>query len=449
MLKRSSAMSKKMTSSSTFGTSSMFKFSKAVGSFASGSLIALLGCTAVQAGGLYLYEVATPDMGLAGAGQAANASDASTAFANPAGMVLLRPQEALIGIQPSFGTLNFQPNNLTNIDGNNGGEAGLDIPSGAFYYAGQFADCAWWGLSLNSYAGLGVDYDLGWVGRYYIDRSLLLTYNINPSIAYAMNEWFSLGGGVSLQGAYMNQKSDVRNLLDLRPEAQMKLHDTTWSWGYNIGLIFQIDLQKRIGLSYRSKIKQTFRNVFNLEGVGPLFADALNSRGFLHPDVDITSTFPEQVMLSLHYGMGCKLALMADWGWQHWAQYGTQQILIASTTPTSISYNLHFHDTWHYALGFSYKISNRYKWTAGIAYDSSPVSAQDRTIALPLDRQWRYATGFQWQYCPEVNLGFAYELMEAGSAPLDQSRGILTGRLAGDFSHNYVQFINVTASWKS
>jgi hypothetical protein len=39
-----------------------------------------------QAGGISLYEIATPDVGLAAAGYAARAEDASTVFTNPAGM---------------------------------------------------------------------------------------------------------------------------------------------------------------------------------------------------------------------------------------------------------------------------------------------------------------------------------------------------------------------------
>jgi long-chain fatty acid transport protein len=37
-------------------------------------------------GGLYLYEVNATEVGLAGAGWAARADDASTVFTNPAGM---------------------------------------------------------------------------------------------------------------------------------------------------------------------------------------------------------------------------------------------------------------------------------------------------------------------------------------------------------------------------
>lgn len=48
------------------------------------SLLAL-----ARAGGLYLDEVGTSDLGFAGAGTAARAEDASTVYANPAGMTRL------------------------------------------------------------------------------------------------------------------------------------------------------------------------------------------------------------------------------------------------------------------------------------------------------------------------------------------------------------------------
>src|SRR5215831_3095828 len=41
---------------------------------------------AARAGGILFYEIATPDIGLASAGYAARADDASTLFKNPAGM---------------------------------------------------------------------------------------------------------------------------------------------------------------------------------------------------------------------------------------------------------------------------------------------------------------------------------------------------------------------------
>ena len=68
--------------------------------FGAGILFALLIASSAQAGGLYLYELGTPDVGAAAAGWAARAQDASTVFTNPAGMTRLEKSELLVGVQP-------------------------------------------------------------------------------------------------------------------------------------------------------------------------------------------------------------------------------------------------------------------------------------------------------------------------------------------------------------
>jgi len=50
----------------------------------------------VWAGGLWLHEAGTPDLGTASAGRTALAADASTAGINPAGMTRLDRSQMLI-----------------------------------------------------------------------------------------------------------------------------------------------------------------------------------------------------------------------------------------------------------------------------------------------------------------------------------------------------------------
>ena len=61
----------------------------------------------VQAGGIALYEIATPDVGLASAGYASRADDASTVFKNPAGMSLLEGTQFQGGLQALYGSVSF------------------------------------------------------------------------------------------------------------------------------------------------------------------------------------------------------------------------------------------------------------------------------------------------------------------------------------------------------
>src|SRR5262245_50725921 len=50
-----------------------------------------------SAGGLWFYELSTPDQGTAAAGRAAMAKDASTAYGNPAGMARLDNTQFMLG----------------------------------------------------------------------------------------------------------------------------------------------------------------------------------------------------------------------------------------------------------------------------------------------------------------------------------------------------------------
>ena len=61
------------------------------------------------AGGISLYEIATPDLGLASAGYAARAEDASTLFKNPAGMSQLEGTQIQGGLQALYGSVTFSP----------------------------------------------------------------------------------------------------------------------------------------------------------------------------------------------------------------------------------------------------------------------------------------------------------------------------------------------------
>ena len=74
-----------------------------------GSALASLAALSpsAHAGGLELYEIASPDVGLASAGYAARAQDPSTLFKNPAGMSLLPGSQVQAGLQLTYGSVEF------------------------------------------------------------------------------------------------------------------------------------------------------------------------------------------------------------------------------------------------------------------------------------------------------------------------------------------------------
>src|SRR5215813_11917288 len=76
---------------------------------AAAAISALTATQVARGGGILFYEFATPDVGLASAGFAARADDASTLFKNPAGMSRLDGVQLQAGVQGLYGSLYFTP----------------------------------------------------------------------------------------------------------------------------------------------------------------------------------------------------------------------------------------------------------------------------------------------------------------------------------------------------
>jgi long-subunit fatty acid transport protein len=57
---------------------------------------------------------------------------------------------------------------------------------------------------------------------------------------------------------------------------------------------------------------------------------------------------------------------------------------ISSVKQRTVDVNLHFSDTFQIAIGQQLRIGEKWFWSAGFAYDSSPVSRVNRTPTMCL-----------------------------------------------------------------
>src|SRR5262249_19867446 len=148
------------------------------------SLIAIAGMPPkALAGGFFLYEVGTPDVGLASAGYASRAQDASTVFTNPAGMTRLDHSELMVGVQPYYGYQVFSTNHHTTTTGSDGGNALVPLPGGSFFYVYSLSPKLKLGIANVTYFGGAIEYNLNWVGRYHLQGATVLGNSTLPSIA--------------------------------------------------------------------------------------------------------------------------------------------------------------------------------------------------------------------------------------------------------------------------
>lgn len=414
-----------------------------------GAILLLLSQSAWGAG-IALYETGAPDLGTASAGRAAMAADASTVATNPAGMTLLDRTQLMITSGAMLPVFNFDRGPKTEVPGGGGGggNAGVFFPIGGVFYAHKLSDRLWLGAALYSNFGLASDYSLNWVGRYYQTSASLITGQVNPNIAYRVNDWLSVGAGFSFWVARFKTQAKINNLLPRFGDGGLSIESWDEAFGGNIGFLLRPISKLRIGLTYNSPVDFKFGFHPFITNLGPGLRAALKKSGLLGAKVNLGQTVPMQFMASGLYQFTPELALMGNLGWQNWSQFGQTTLGISAQTQRTLAVNLHYNDTLQIAFGGQYRLADKWLWSAGFAYDSSPVSEANRTLNLPLDRQLRYGTGIQYEINDDLVLGIANEVLDNSNAPYDIKRGPLAGRVQGDFSTNIINFVGINLVWK-
>ena len=158
-------------------------------------------------------------------------------------------------------------------NGGNGGGWGF-VPNG--YGSWALTKDIYIGLGIGAPFGLKTEYDDPWMARRRPTASRSRRININPSIAWRATEWMSLGAGINYQiiDATYKRTANVavaavpgidRNRSQRAPVPlraarvpairTVKLELDDGAWGWNIGALFTLAPQTKIGMSYRSEVK--------------------------------------------------------------------------------------------------------------------------------------------------------------------------------------------------
>ena len=403
------------------------------------------------AGGIGLYEIATPDLGLASAGYAARADDSSTLFKNPAGMSLLEGTQVQGGLQALYGSVSFTPDATTSTQlGADDGDNALGwLPGGSLFVVAPLGEKWRVGFGMLSYFGLAEDYNDNWVGRYYVQDSALLGMSLTPSLSFQATDWLSIGAGLNAMYGYLNTRIAVNNRDPLLPSAppvpdgQMSLEDRVWGFGANVGVLIKASEKTRFGLTYLSAVDLDFSDRPTFSGVQGVLGNLLANPS----ELNLGMTVPQAAMLSAYHALSDRWAIMADFGWQDWSEFGYVEAGVETLGTTTL--NLKYQDTWHGTLGAQYRASEKWLMSGGVGFDSSAVDSENRTVMLPMGQMWRFGLGAQYQISPSLNLGAAFTFVWGGDMSVDQGTdGSLRGRVSGSYEDTWYTFANLNLTYK-
>jgi long-chain fatty acid transport protein len=438
------------------------------------------------AAGFALIEQNASGLGNAYAGQAATAEDASTIFFNPAGMTRLSGRQVVgaldaIKLSTTFNNNGSTPPSIPGLppsgiplNGSGGDAGGWGFVPSAYLSWEVMPNTLWLGLGVGAPFGLKTNWDSNWMGRFHAIESNIKTVNINPSIAWKINEMFSIAGGanamyldaiLSNSVAYGLSAAGAAALVNpalvgpvaaqaggLNREGVARLNANDWAWGWNLGAMINFTPQTRLGMHYRSRISFNVTGDVDFNGaptfvagggVPAALAAALNANfanGGIKSDIKLPDTFS----VALSHSMD-RWQFLADYTWTGWDSIQNLSIYRSNGTGLT-STPLNFKNSWRAGLGVNYQLTGEWKLRGGVAYDTTPVQDQDRTPRLPdQDRTW-LAIGAQWQFSKQgaLDFGYAYLFVKDASSNLpniDPSppsgfRASPKGNLVGDYNAN-------------
>jgi len=374
--------------------------------------------------GFQLQERSASGLGRAFSGEAAMADDASVLASNPAAMLLLTDEWSFaLGGSAIFPEVEVRgtytppapapPETRLTADGGNVAD---DAFEPYFHTVKQVNDRLAIGFGSYTTFGLNSNYPTTFPSRAVADSSEVLTLNLNPSLAWRIDDRWSLGLGFDAlyaKGKLTTTAPSTAPLLDLAGD--------DWGYGFNAGLLLEVSPSTRFGLHYRSSID------LEIEGRAVSLAPAFNGPATLRVEL------PDSVEFSAVHDFR-DWSVHGDVMWTNWSvfQQLAPRIVAAPVQPPVSPQN--WKDSLRFALGTTWRASETWTFRAGVAYDLSPVPEANLTLRIPdADRFW-LAAGFSWEFRPCWTLDFGYAHIFADDVAItdgNAATGVFRGTAGG------------------
>ena len=442
-----------------------------------------LGAGTAHGAAFALQENSGSGLGNAFAGGAAFTEDVSGMWSNPATLSKRMSMEAAGALHIVTPSIKFHDGGSLPAFGQplggTGGDAGSTAAIPNMYFAVPINRQWVFGIGINAPFGLKTEYDSDWIGRYQGVKSEVKTININPAISWQATPNFAVGVGVNWQrvdaeftqhvnysGAIATGAQGLAAAGQITPatagaiiaatsglDSKLKLDADDSSWGWNVGMLWDLNPNTRIGASYRSEIKYEARGNANFDNptvtvpapiapVVALITNGINTTRTYNGGITSDIKLPAIVNVSLFSRLNDRWDVMADLQWTGWSSIKDLTFVRTDGTGVLGSTPENFDDSWRFAVGANYRHNDRWMFRGGVAFDQSPVNNTDRTPRLPDDDRWWFSFGAQYKWNPNLKFDAGFTYITAHDASISQTAGsaAANGLLQGSYDASVTIF---------
>lgn len=362
------------------------------------------------------------NMGVAYAGTAALAIDASTNFYNPAGLVRLDEEQIVAGLAFNLPTTRVDVTRATSSFGNLlSPSSGQTVPSNGsliplVHYALRINDSTVFGFSCVTAFGTRNNYLPDSIVRYISTKSQLSIVDLGPSLAFALPYGFSVGVGLNALYAASLLESRIGSG-NLATDGRFKTTARNWGWGYHFGILYELNDCTRLGFNYHSEI--------DISGYGRAYTQLSASSPIIRQTVYSDLTLPDFYTFSIYHALNDQFALMADIQMVQWDKFKnfTLQFDNGSQLITRPDYK----NALFFALGGTYQYNECWQFKIGGAFDKTATVDGSRPLYNPDQDQYYAAIGAQYRFSKNLAFDFGYVHVFYKKANINLSAPIAVG----------------------
>ena len=372
-------------------------------------------------------------------GLAASADSASTAGTNPAGIARFDSKASQIEFLTIYSESTWE------------GQLGEDGP--AFESENSSTTIVPTGYMIRpineklsfgfTVLGAGFSDDLGdWPGRYFITSYDSVNISAFPSLAYRVNDSFSIAGSIAITYSIFDQERAVANLFDPEfTDGKATLETDGFDVGFGLSFLHEISDRTRWGAMYQSGSDPTLEGDVKFSGLGPNTEAVLDKAGFIGAEVEVKSKTPQSVLAGIYHEFENQHAITADVAWADFSEFELSEFYFDGEALASNEAS--YEDIFAISLGYSWPLAERWMLGVSALFVDDMIKDEDRTATFRLDSMWSAGVAAEWQWTETRAVQVALSYLGLGDAPVNTPSIPGIGSASGEYSDRDVWLLRI------
>ncbi len=320
-------------------------------------------------------------------------------------------------------------------------------PLPAFYVTHQLNDKWWFGFGSYTRFGLGTKYPNKWAGGMNLHFVQLITQSYTPTIAYKINDMFSVSASAEIMWATMQMNKNLPSNIPLGGgmmlpgPGDININGHGVSFGGSLAVHAKLNEQWSMGLTYRAPMSLKVHGKTRYDNqVGKMFP-VPQLAAFQNSKLRGTMHLPDSFTFGVAWKPTEKLSFEADAQYTLWSRFRDFNMYMKSPVNSWANSDKHWENSWTFGISAEYRALDWLALRLGFMYETSPMNYGNADYMVPSNGRNYYTAGLGFYYGNwTLDLAYMYihnHVLDYTSSAQHGTSGVVPGRTTHPHAHNF------------